>query len=125
MHTLKAQMSQLYTTPSNFHFGSMGGYLTFAEVGTELDNMRALYPNLISARQSLGLSIHNRDIWMVKISDNPGTDESEQETLYTALINSQRLLPRNSVWVNSAWREVSTHRVKSVQKKVKTSGARN
>jgi hypothetical protein len=85
LQALKAQMSALYATPSNFHFGSMGGYLTFAEVVTELDNMRALYPNLISARQSLGLSIESRDIWMVKISDNPDADESEQEILYTGL----------------------------------------
>lgn len=83
--SLRAQMSELYDTPANFHYGSMGGYLTFAEVVAELDNMRTLYPNLISARQSLGLSIENRDIWMVKISDNPDTDESEQEILYTAL----------------------------------------
>jgi Zinc carboxypeptidase/Secretion system C-terminal sorting domain len=85
MQTLKAQMSQLYNTPSNFHFGSMGGYLTFAEVVTELDNMRTLYPNLISARQSIGKSIENRDLWMVKISDNPDTDEDEMEILYTGL----------------------------------------
>jgi carboxypeptidase T len=85
LQALKAQMSQLYATPDNFHFGSMGGYLTFAEVVAELDNMRALYPNLISARQSLGKSIENRDLWMVKISDNPDADESEQEILYTGL----------------------------------------
>lgn len=82
---LQAQMSMLYAVPSNFHYGSMGGYLTFAEVVTELDNMRTLFPSLISARQSLGLSIQSRDLWMVKISDNPDTDEDEQEILYTAL----------------------------------------
>ena len=63
----------------------MGGYLTFAEVVTELDNMRALYPNLITVRQSLGTSLESRDLWMVKISDNPDADESEQEILYTGL----------------------------------------
>jgi hypothetical protein len=89
MQALKAQMSALYATPSNFHFGSMGGYLTFAEVVTELDNMRALFPNLISVRQSLGLSIESRDLWMVKISDNPDTDEAEQEILYTSLTHAR------------------------------------
>lgn len=84
-NVLKTQTRTLYTTPSNFHYGSMGGYLTFAEVVAELDNMRALYPNLISVRQSLGLSIESRDLWMVKISDNPDSDESEQEILYTGL----------------------------------------
>ena len=82
---LETQMSQLYATPANFHFGSMGGYLTFAEVVTELDNMRALYPNLITVRQAIGNSLEARQIWMVKISDNPDADESEQEILYTGL----------------------------------------
>jgi hypothetical protein len=85
VQALKAQTRTLYTTPSNFHYGSMGGYLTFAEVVVELDEMRALYPNLITARQSLGLSIESRDVWMVKISDNPDVDETEQEILYTGL----------------------------------------
>lgn len=85
LQSLRTQMSVLYTTPSNFHYGSMGGFLTFAEVVTELDNMRALFPNLISVRQSLGTSIEGRDLWMVKISDNPEVDESEQEILYTGL----------------------------------------
>jgi len=82
---LKTQMSRLYATPSNFHYGSMGGYLTFAEVVVELDNMRALYPNLITVRQAIGNSLESRQIWMVKISDNPDADESEQEILYTGL----------------------------------------
>jgi len=85
MNALKAQMSELYATPSNFHYGSMGGYLTFAEVVAELDNMRALYPNLITVRQSIGNSLEARQLWMVKISDNPDADESEQEILYTGL----------------------------------------
>jgi hypothetical protein len=82
---LEAEMRVLYNPPSNFNYGSMGGYYTFTEVLAELDDMRALYPNLISARQSLGLSIESRDLWMVKISDNPDMDESEQEILYTGL----------------------------------------
>ena len=85
LQTLETQMRQLYNVPAGFNFGSMGGYYTFAEVLAELDEMRAQFPNLISARQALGKSIENRDIWMVRISDNPSTDESEQEILYTAL----------------------------------------
>jgi len=82
---LEAQMQQQFNVPAGFNFGSMGGYYTFTEVLAELDEMRAQFPNLISVRQSLGQSIENRDIWMVKISDNPGADESEQEILYTGL----------------------------------------
>jgi hypothetical protein len=64
---------------------SSGFENSLAEVVTELDNMRALYPNLISVRQSIGLSLESRDLWMVKISDNPDVDETEQEILYTGL----------------------------------------
>lgn len=85
LNALKTQTPTLYATPSNFHYGSMGGYLTFAEVVAELDQMRTLYPSLISVRQSLGLSIEGRDLWMVKISDSPDIDETEQEILYTGL----------------------------------------
>ena len=61
--TLERQMGALYATPGNFHLGSMGGYLTLEEVATELDSMRALYPNLISVKQSIGTSIEGRQMW--------------------------------------------------------------
>ena len=72
-----------------FEFGSMGGYYTFSEVVTELDSMRLLYPDLITVKQSIGSSINNVDIWMVKISDNPDADEDEPEILYTSLIHAR------------------------------------
>lgn len=70
---------------AGFEFGSMGGFYTYSEIVTELDSMRLLYPNLISVKQSIGLSIDSLDIWMVKISDNTDIDEEEPEVLYTAL----------------------------------------
>ncbi len=68
-----------------FTYGSMGGFLTFNEVIAKLDSMRLQFPNLITAKFSLGNSIENRPIYMVKISDNPDIDEQEPEILYTAL----------------------------------------
>ncbi len=74
-------------TPSNFQLGSMGGYFTYSEMQTELDNMVALYPNLISAKQPIGsfTSIEGRAIYWVKISDNPNVNEPEPQILYTAI----------------------------------------
>ena len=66
-------------------FGSMGGFPTFTEALAILDDMHAQYPELISARVSLGQSHEGRDIWMVEVSDNPGVDEHEPEVLITAL----------------------------------------
>ena len=78
------------TTPpagplEGFEYGSMGGFYTFDEVVAELDAMRALYPDLVSEKVSIGQSLEGRDVWAVRISDNPDVDENEPEALYTAL----------------------------------------
>ena len=84
LKSLESSMKSQYNT-DGFGFGSMGGYYTFDEVVAELDSARLLYPSLISAKQSIGTSLQGRNIWMVKISDNPDIDEPEQEVLYTGL----------------------------------------
>lgn len=73
--------------PANFHLGSMGGYFTLAEMEQILDSMALLYPNLITIKQPVSStqSIEGRNIWYVKISDNPTVNESEPQVLYTAL----------------------------------------
>ncbi len=72
--------------PTNFHLGSMGGYFTFVEMQQILDSMALLYPNIISVKQALSpQSIEGRNIWQVKISDNPNVDENEPEVLYSSL----------------------------------------
>jgi carboxypeptidase T len=68
-----------------FDFGSMAGFYTFAEMAAELDSMAALYPHLAAEKVSLGQTGEGRDVWMLKISDNPGLDEGEPEALYTAV----------------------------------------
>jgi len=74
-----------WEVPENFEFGSMSGHATYDEIVAHLDNMVDLFPDLITAKESLGLSIEGRELWMVKISDNPGINETEPEVLYTAL----------------------------------------
>ncbi len=74
-------------TPANFQLGSMGGFFTYAEMLIQLDNMEALYPNLITVKAPIDTftSIEGRPIYWVKISDNPNVDETEPEVLYNAL----------------------------------------
>ena len=64
---------------NGFSFGSMGGFYTYTEVVQKLDSMRLVYPNLISIKQNIGMSVENRAIWSVKISDNPEVNESSTE----------------------------------------------
>src|SRR5690606_1186448 len=70
---------------SGFGFGSMGGFYTLDEMIAELDSMKMLYPNLITIKESIGNTIQNRPIYMVKISDNPDLNEDEPRVLYTAM----------------------------------------
>ncbi|NBV14763.1 MAG: hypothetical protein EBS07_11965, partial [Sphingobacteriia bacterium] len=44
--------------PPGFNLGSMGGYLTYAEVMLEMDSLVMNYPNLISPADSIG---HTRE----------------------------------------------------------------
>ncbi len=77
--------AQQVPTPSNFELGTMGGFHTHDEAIAVLDKMRQLYPQLITAKSSIGTSIQGRPIYMVKISDNADTDENEGEMLFTSL----------------------------------------
>jgi hypothetical protein len=81
---LEAAMKQEYGI-EGFEFGSMGGYYTFNEVVAELDSFRQQHPSLVTVKQSIGVTLQGRDLWMVKISDNADTDEAEPEVLYTGL----------------------------------------
>ncbi|MDA8972410.1 M14 family zinc carboxypeptidase [bacterium] len=76
-----------YETPVNYEEGSMGGYLTYDELLVTLDDMVALYPNLISTKAPIGniLTHENRPIYWLRLSDNPNVEEAEPEVLYTAL----------------------------------------
>ncbi|MCC6463043.1 MAG: immune inhibitor A [Saprospiraceae bacterium] len=78
--------------PKHYTGGSMGGYPTYAEMLAILDDMRALYPGLITARAAVSdtiLTHEGRPLFWVKISDNADTDEPETEALYTALHHSR------------------------------------
>lgn len=87
-----------YPTPTNFKQGSMGGYLTYQEMLDELDLMRSLYPNLISAPSNISdfetegqpdtsvtPNIGGNGIKWVRISDNPDIDENEPEIMYNSI----------------------------------------
>lgn len=82
-----------YDVPGNFKYGSMGSYLTFDEIVSELDLMHEKYPNLITAKQYNSTIITKRGnrVYYVKISDFPNEDEGEYENqiLFTALHHSR------------------------------------
>ncbi|MDP2207991.1 MAG: M14 family zinc carboxypeptidase [Bacteroidota bacterium] len=72
-----------------FGYGSMGGYYTFDEASRQLDTMRLLYPNLITAKFSIGNSLQGRPIWAVKISKNADLPSTRPEVFYNALTHAR------------------------------------
>jgi carboxypeptidase T len=81
-------------TPANFELGSIGGYLTYAELLAELDKMHHQYPNLISAKAPISTTLlthEGREVQWVRISDNPTMDEgtAEPEIFYNAITHAR------------------------------------
>ena len=76
-----------YVTPVNYQYGSMGGYKTYAELLATLDQMAAMYPNLITVKQPVAdIRTHeDRPIYWLRVSDNPNVQEDEPEIFYNAL----------------------------------------
>ena len=71
--------------PDGFGYGSMAGFYTFDELVQKLDSLHLRFPGIVSEKQSIGTTYEGREIWAVKISDNPDANEPEPEVLYTAL----------------------------------------
>jgi len=69
--------------------GSMGGYLTWTEILSQLDQWRTRYPKLITVRQSIGKTFEKRDQWIVKVSANADVDENEPEIYMESLIHAR------------------------------------
>lgn len=79
------------TTPVNFKLGSFAGYHSYSELLAELDEMRSLFPGLISVKQPIdgGLTIENRPVYWVRISNNPDNEQEKRRVLYTALTHAR------------------------------------
>jgi len=87
-----AAMTRSANVADGFDLGSMGGFYTYDEVEAKLDEMVQDYPNLITAKASIGTSAEGRAIWMVKISDNPNVDEAEPTAYFDALHHAREPL---------------------------------
>ena len=86
-------LSREWPVPQGFELGPVGGFLTIDQTMDHLDAMAALYPNLISPRSELNYTSHNgRDVYWVRISDNPGVKQDKPEILYTGMIHAREAI---------------------------------
>jgi hypothetical protein len=70
----------------------MGGFMTLSEINAKTDSLVDNFPNIVSDKYNLGQTIEGRDMWAIKISDNPNIDEDEPEILYTAAIHAREVI---------------------------------
>jgi hypothetical protein len=72
--------------------GDMGAYHTYQELSEELAALAESYPDILRLT-SIGRSIEGREIWAVKLSDNPGLEEADEaEVLFTAAIHAREII---------------------------------
>ncbi|WP_086827815.1 M14 family metallopeptidase [Allokutzneria sp. NRRL B-24872] len=80
---LHSQLPKIDEGPGVRDFPSgYAGYHNLAELNTELNKTVANFPALAKL-SSIGKSHEGRDLNVIKISDNVGTDENEPEVLFT------------------------------------------
>lgn len=68
-----------------FGQGEIGGYYSWAQVVSVLDQISAAYPAITTDKLGIGQSIEGRDLWALKLSDNPDVDEGEPEVRFDAM----------------------------------------
>ncbi|MEW6049808.1 MAG: M14 family zinc carboxypeptidase [Candidatus Zixiibacteriota bacterium] len=66
-----------------------GGFRTLSEIEAYLDTLATVYPNLCTQKFSIGTTIEGRQMWVIKVSDNPAVDENEPELFYNSLIHAR------------------------------------
>jgi uncharacterized repeat protein (TIGR01451 family) len=67
-----------------------GDWPTFSQTVTRMQTIASTYPNL-ARLVSIGKSVNNRDIWCMKITDNPDAEEDEPEVKFSAAIHGDEL----------------------------------
>ncbi len=76
-----------YPIPFGFSLGSCGGHSTIEQCYDHLENMRSLYPNLISEKEAISdmLTHDGEPVYNVKISNNPEVNQDKPQVLYTGM----------------------------------------
>ena len=99
----QSRLIQNYSDGRDFDYGSMGGYYTLSEIEENLDELSNTYPNIISNKISIGQTLEGRNIWAIKVSDNPSQDENEPEALYTGLHHAREPMSYMNLFYFMHW----------------------
>ncbi len=81
-----ADMERYYTENSGTT-DDMGGYHTWSEAIHEINQVHLDHPGITTEPFTIGQTIESRDMFIIKISDNPALDGDEPEVFFNALIH--------------------------------------
>ncbi len=72
---------------------NFGLFHSYSETITWLDQLHTLYPEVVSAKWSLGTTLQGNAIWCVRVSDNPEVNEAgEPEILFDAMHHAREIM---------------------------------
>ncbi len=97
VEVLQEDLEEFYATRLGNREG-FGAYHTYSEAVAWMDDLHAQYPQVISARWSIGQGHLGNEIWCFRVSDNPETDEEgETEVLFDALHHAREVMSSEMV----------------------------
>ncbi len=77
--------------PPSMPFGPPPQYHTYETLTQALQTVAADHPNLVRVF-SIGQSVQGRELWVVKITDNPDVEEDEPEVRYVAAMHGDEVV---------------------------------
>jgi hypothetical protein len=90
---LPISKAQNYYTPIYPQQNELGHYYSYSEIETELQLLAAENGKIMKIYNNRGETFEGRTIWIVKISDNPGSNEDlEPEVLYIGAHHGNELI---------------------------------
>ncbi len=69
-----------------------GIFHTYSENVAFVDSLRLLYPDVVSEKWSIGLTLEGNDIWAFRVSANPDIDENEPEIMIDGMHHAREIM---------------------------------
>ena len=70
----------------------MGGYMTYSEITDRMNQLHNDHPDIVGEPVSIGQTVEGRDLWGIKISDQPDDEEDEPEAMFMALMHAREVI---------------------------------
>jgi hypothetical protein len=84
-YQIEVMQSDYYQARQALAMVPNGGFRTWAQCVALMDSIHTAHPTITTAKYSIGWTGEGRQMWAMKISDNPDVDEAEPEVLFNGM----------------------------------------